>query len=72
MLVAVCSDPWQVGGGGEPVCPGTLSSVATPVGWTMDPGDVSDVLTATLVLFAAAFVVRTLVRFVLGSTAGRE
>lgn len=37
----------------------------------MTQADVGDVLTATLGLFAVAFVVRVAVRFVLDSNAGR-
>jgi len=71
MLLPVCSVPWAVDGAGAIVCPGVVSSVDAPVGWSLEPADVSQILTATLILFAAVLAVRVVVRLLLQSP-GRQ
>lgn len=71
-VLAVCSAPWVLDAvTGVATCPGELYQQAAPVAWSMTQADVGDVLTATLGIFAVAFVVRVVVRFVFENNAGR-
>jgi len=69
-VLAVCSTEWVVDGAGALTCTGALYNQSAPVGWSMTQTEVGEVLQAVLVLFAIAFGIRTLVRF-LGIGAGR-
>jgi len=69
--LAVCTGEWVVDGGGVLSCSGSIYAQAAPVGWSMTQAEVGEVLSAVFVLFAIAFGIRTLVRFLLASGAGR-
>jgi hypothetical protein len=70
MIVAACSVAWTVDTAGAVSCAGDLVQVAAPL-WTMTADDVGSLLSATLLLFAVAFAVRQVVRFVISSYPGR-
>lgn len=70
-VLAVCSAEWVIDGAGVLTCTGALYNQAAPVGWSMTQAEVGEVLQAVLLLFALAFGVRTLVRFLdIGSGRG--
>lgn len=69
--LAVCTGDWVVDGAGVLSCTGSVFAQSAPVAWSMTQAEVAEVLTAVLVLFAVAFGIRTLVRFLLASSAGR-
>jgi len=62
-VLPVCSTEWVVDGAGALTCTGALYNQSAPVGWSMSQSEVADVLSAVFLLFALAFGVRTLVRF---------